>query len=109
MTENRIQHALARLFERQRIVFWYDEKKEFRDAFENLEMDGVEKAEIHSNEFTLKHRMLREAPKQNFLLYCEGAEPEYINNWLLDVQLHSAVFRTDQSAIWLSELDLPPE
>ncbi|NVK29383.1 MAG: BREX-1 system phosphatase PglZ type A [Gammaproteobacteria bacterium] len=109
MTENRIQHALARLFERQRIVFWYDEKKEFRDAFENLEMDGVEKAEIKSNEFTLKYRMLREAPKQNFLLYCEGSEPEYINNWMLDVQLHSAVFRTDQSAIWLSELELPPE
>ena len=28
---------------------------------------------------------------------------------MLDVQLSSAVFRTDQSAIWLSELNLPPE
>lgn len=109
MTENRIQQALSRLFERQRIVFWYDDKKEFREAFESLEMVGVEKAEIQSNEFTLKHRILREAPKQNFLLYCEDKEPEYLNNWLLDVQLHSAVFRTDQSAIWLSEMSLPPE
>ncbi|MCP3686165.1 MAG: BREX-1 system phosphatase PglZ type A [bacterium] len=109
MTENRIQQALVRLFERQRIVFWYDDKQEFRDAFDNLQMDGIEKAEINANEFTLKHRILRESPKQNFLLYCEGAEPEYINNWLLDVQLSSAVFRTDQSAIWLSELELPPE
>ena len=109
MTQNRIQQALARLFERQRIVFWYDDKKEFREVFESLEMDSVEKAEINSNEFTLKHRILREEPKQNFLLYCEGKEPEYINNWLLDVQLSSAVFRTDQSAIWLSEMNLPPE
>ena len=75
MTENRIQQALSRLFERQRIVFWYDDKKEFREAFESLEMVGVEKAEIQSNEFTLKHRILREAPKQNFLLYCEDKEP----------------------------------
>jgi uncharacterized protein (TIGR02687 family) len=109
MTQNRIQQNLARLFERQRIVFWYDDKKEFREAFESLEMEGVEKAEIQSNEFTLKHRILREEPKQNFLLYCEDKEPEYLNNWLLDVQLHSAVFRTDQSAIWLSEMNLPPD
>ncbi|MBT3724785.1 MAG: BREX-1 system phosphatase PglZ type A, partial [Gammaproteobacteria bacterium] len=36
-------------------------------------------------------------------------EPEYIENWLLDVQLANGEFRTDQSAIWLSELDLPNE
>lgn len=109
MTENRVQQALARLFERQRIVFWYDDKQEFRDAFESLEMEGIEKVEINANEFTLKHRILRESPKQSFLLYREGKESDYINNWLLDVQLGSAVFRTDQSAIWLSEMNLPSE
>lgn len=109
MAENRIQQALARHFERQRIVFWYDDKQEFRSVFDSLEMDGVEKIEINANEFTVKHRILRESPKQNFLLYIEGKEPAYINNWLLDVQLCSDVFRTDQSAIWLSELELPPE
>ena len=108
MTGNRIQKSLSRLFDQHRIVFWYDDKQEFRDAFESLELEGVEKAEIHSNEFTLKHRILRGAPKQKLLLYREGEEPEYINNWLLDVQLCSVVFRTDQSAIWLSELGLPP-
>lgn len=109
MTQDRIAAALHRLFECQRVVFWYDDKKEFRDAFENLEMKGVEKAEIRSNQFMLKYRILREEPKRNFLLYCEDKEPEYLNNWLLDVQLHSEVFRTDQSEIWLSELNLPPE
>ena len=28
-------------------------------------------------------------------------------NWLLDVQLASAVFKADQAAIWLAELGLP--
>ena len=99
MTHNSIQQNLARLFERQRIVFWYDDQQEFRNAFEDLDMKGIEKAEINANEFSLKHRILRETPKQNFLLYREGKEPDYLNNWLLDVQLSSAVFRTDQSAI----------
>ena len=109
MTENRIESALARLFERQRIVFWYDDNQEFAEAFESLALPEVEKVEIANNEFALKHRLLREAPRQNFLLYRKGKEPALVDNWLLDVQLHSAVFRTDQAAIWLSELNLPSE
>ena len=58
MTENRIQKALTRLFERQRIVFWYDDKQEFREVFTSLEMNGIEKAEINANEFMLKHKIL---------------------------------------------------
>ena len=109
MTENRIQQALNRLFEKHRIIFWYDEKKELRADFDNLEMVGIEKVEIADNEFGLKYRVLRERPKQQFLLYKEGPQPEDLNNWLLDVQLANDVFRTDQSAIWLSELELPNE
>ncbi|MBB1438396.1 BREX-1 system phosphatase PglZ type A [Shewanella sp. SG41-4] len=109
MNDNRIQQALSRLFGSSRIVFWYDDKQEFREAFDTLVLAGVEKLEITNNQFSLKHQILREAPKQQFLLYLEDQEPEYLDNWLLDVQLGSAVFRTDQSAIWLSELNLPPE
>lgn len=109
MTENRIQLALQRLFDRHRIVFWYDEKDELRDTFENLVLNNVEKVEIQNNEFTLKHRMLRAEPKRQFLVYREGDQPTCLDSWLLDVELDNTVFRTDQSAIWLSELELPPE
>lgn len=109
MTENRIKQALDRLFEKHRIVFWYDAKKELRSDFESLKLDGVEKLEIDNNEFTLKHRILREQPKQYFLIYKEDAQPDKWNNWLLDVQLAEGEFRTDQSSIWLSELELPNE
>jgi len=109
MTENRIKQALGRLFEKQRIVFWYDDKKELREAFEMLSLDGVEKIELQNNEFGIKHRILREAPKQQFLIYKEDKHPEPLQNWLLDVELANTVFRTDQVAIWLSEMELPNE
>jgi len=109
MTDNRIQQALGKYFERHRIVFWYDDNKEFKADFDMLEMEGVEKIEINANEFSVKYRVLRESPKQKFLLYREGTEPQHLNNWLLDVQLSHSVFRTDQSAVWLSDLGLPPE
>jgi len=109
MIENRIQQALVRLFAKHRVVFWYDDKQELRDEFDALSIEGVEKVEIQNNEFGLKHRLLREAPKQSFLVYKEDKQPEPLQNWLLDVELANTTFRTDQVAIWLSELELPHE
>lgn len=105
----RIVNALSRLFEKHRIVFWYDDKCELKDDFDALELPGVEKCVIDNNELGLKYRLLREQPRQQFLLYKAGAKPGYLDNWLLDVQLAAGEFCTDQTAIWLSELELPHE
>ncbi|HGY2327420.1 TPA: BREX-1 system phosphatase PglZ type A, partial [Pseudomonas aeruginosa] len=110
MSNSKITQALTNLFEKQRIVFWYDNRLEFRADFESLELPGVEKIELANNEFGVKYRILREQPEQKFLLYREGAEPAYLDNWLLDVQLASGnTFRTDQLALWLAELELGPD
>lgn len=106
---DRIIQALTRIFDKHRIVFWYDAKKELRKEFEALSLPGISKVELNNNEFGIKYRVLREQPEQKFLVYHEGAQPEDINNWLLDVQLAHGEFRTDQAGIWLSELDLGPE
>lgn len=109
MTNPKIAQALNTLFDKQRLVFWYDTNREFRDAFNALDLPEVEKVELANNEFTIKYRMLRQQPDQKFLIYHEGPEPEPINNWLLDVQLASGSnFRTDQVTLWLAELDLGP-
>lgn len=110
MSNAKIQQALGNLFDKQRIVFWYDTRREFRSDFETLDLPGVEKIELANNEFGLKYRVLREQPEQKFLLYKDGPEPEYLANWLLDVQLASGnIFRTDQVALWLAELELSPD
>lgn len=106
---NRIAQALTKLFERHRIIFWYDAKKELRSEFEALELPDIEKLELANNEFGVKYHLLREAPEQKFLLYHEGPQPEYLDNWLLDVQLAQGEFRTDQVGLWLSELELSLE
>ncbi|MEC8878673.1 MAG: BREX-1 system phosphatase PglZ type A [Pseudomonadota bacterium] len=98
--------ALTKLFERHRVVFWYDSKQELRSDFDSVAIPDVEKLEIVNNEYGLKYRILREAPERKFLLYKEGPQPEDLHNWLLDVQLAHGEFRTDQVAIWLSELEL---
>ena len=110
MSNPKIQQALGNLFEKQRIVFWYDTRSEFRADYETLELPGVEKIELANNEFGVKYRVLREQPEQKFLLFKDGPEPAHLENWLLDVQLASgSTFRTDQVALWLAELELGPD
>ena len=106
---NEITQALSRLFDRHRIIFWYDAKVELRGDYEALTLPDVAKVELTNNAFGLKYRILRQEPEQKFLIYHEGPQPADLENWLLDVQLAGGEFRTDQTAIWLAELELPLE
>lgn len=108
---DRIKAGLMRLYEDQghRIVFWYDANRDLRTAFESVDLPGVTKVEIANNEFGLKYRILRQEPKARFLLYKDGPEPTMAENWLLDLQLATAVFRADQAAIWVAELGIHPK
>jgi len=103
---SRILSALTKQFEKHRIIFWYDNNQELQDAFDSLVLDGVEKVKILNNELGLKHRILREQPTQKFLLYKADRQPADLDNWLLDVQLAHGEFRTDQTALWLADLEL---
>ena len=106
---DRIAASLRRLFEEHRIVFWYDAAKDMRGEFELLDLPDVVMLEIRNDEFGLKYRMLRQEPETKFLVYKEDAEPPHKDNWLLDIQLATAVFRADQAAMWLAELELPAQ
>ena len=104
--DSRIGQALLKLFDKHRIVFWCDVKDELRSDYDALNLPDVTKVELEGNEFSVKYRVLREEPKQKFLIYRAGPEPEPIDNWLLDVQLANTVFSADQAGLWLSEYEL---
>ena len=106
---DRITASLKRHFEEHRIVFWYDAAHDMRGEFDDVELADVTKVEIANNQFGLKYRMLRQEPKTKFLVYHEGPEPANVANWLLDLQLATAVFKSDQAGFWLEELGLPQQ
>lgn len=55
---NRIEEALQKLFQKYRVVFWYDEKKELTEQFQALSLPGVEKAEVENIQFLLELKEL---------------------------------------------------
>jgi len=106
---SRITKALEKLFQKHRIVFWYDDDSQLRDDYDAVEIDGVAKVELGNNQFGLKYTMLRSETEKKFLLYSNGPQPADKDNWLLDVQLANTDFRTDKASLWLTELELPYE
>ncbi len=105
---NNMKENLLTLFQRHRVVFWYDTKKELLNRFQQLEIEPIQKIEIQNNQVALKHLILRKAPDQKFLLYHQGPEPPPQDNWLLDLQLSGGRFRTHQLALRIAELDINP-
>lgn len=64
-------------------MFWYDDKAEMSELFENIQITGIEKLKIENNESTLKHTLLAKQSKQRFLLYQAPAKTAENENWLL--------------------------
>jgi len=109
MTISKIEKNLKNLFEHNRIIFWYDENRQFIDEFEVLNLDSVEKITCNKNPFYIKHLVTKEKPEQNFLLYFPYAQPNDEENWLLDLQLAHKVYHSDPVGLILQDLGLPFE
>ena len=103
---NKIEEALAKLFIKHRIIFWYDENAELKNEFEILASEGIEKVVVNNNQFYIKHLTYKEKPNTKFLLYLPFKKPANIENWLLDMELANYVFQTKQEAMYAQELEL---
>ncbi|HZJ80037.1 MAG TPA: BREX-1 system phosphatase PglZ type A [Dysgonamonadaceae bacterium] len=101
-----LSNNLKDAFNRHRVVFWYDNREESREQFDEVNIEGVEKVVMDWNAFAMKYRILKQEPKQKFLLYFPYKRPENSENWLLDIELSNFVFDTEQSALYLQEMNL---
>lgn len=108
MSVETIKKALRRIFDDkdEQIVIWYDDEGGFRERFEALELEGVEKLEIDRNTFWIKHRIYYEAPQNKYLIYTPEPKPSPKENWLLDVALSCYEFKADESSINIQEMGL---
>lgn len=109
MDTKQINDALDRLFheEETRIVFWNDPDKEFQNVLPFILLDGVTTLRLDQTaSLETKIRLERDDPTGKYLLYSPSEEPEYENDWLLDIRLYSRSFRADRASILLDELGL---
>lgn len=95
-------------FYQRRIIFWYDEEREFEDQIGELVLDGVTiLALTGSNTFAVKKQLCEDDLTSNFLVYDPRPFTKDDDNWLINVQLYSEEFRADLNSIWMDEMGLP--
>lgn len=95
-------------FYQRRIIFWYDEKREFEDQIGELSLDGVTIVALTgSNTFAVKKLLCEDDLTSNFLVYDPRPFTKDDDNWLINVQLYSEEFRADLNSIWMDEMGLP--
>ena len=57
---SKIEESLSNLFQKHRIILWYDESRSLIEEFEALSLPGVEKITVQNNEFEVKHLIYRQ-------------------------------------------------
>ena len=91
MMNNNIDKRLTELFEKNNIIFWYDDEGKLKEEFDSLQID-VNKLLIDNNQFNIKYQILTSPRNSKFLVYSDKREPKYEDNWLLDLQLKSYMY-----------------
>lgn len=95
-------------FYRRRVIFWYDEEREFEDQLGQLGLNGAKLVVLTgSNTFGVKKLLCDEDLDSNYLVYDPRVFTKDDDNWLINVQLYSEEFRADLISIWISEMGLP--
>lgn len=95
-------------FYKRRIIFWYDDDREFEDLLDEL---GLENAQLlaltGTNNFAAKKLLAVDDTTSNFLVYCPLSYDKPEDNWLINIEMYSEEFRADLNSIWMDEMGLP--
>ena len=95
-------------FYKRRIIFWYDEDREFEDQLDDMELTNAKMIILTgSNNFEVKKLLSLDDLVNNYLVYCPISYEKDDDNWLMDIELYSEEFRADLISIWMDEMHIP--
>lgn len=82
------------------IIFWYDEKGEFEEDVDNLELSNVQTIKVDNNSmFYTKYYIEKLDTESNLLVYSPETRPSNKENWLTDIIKYSRTFSTDKVSL----------
>lgn len=95
-------------FYKRRIIFWYDEDREFEDKLGDIEIADAKLLVLTgTNNFAAKKLLCVDDTTSNYLVYSPITYESLEDDWLLNIELYSEEFRADLISIWMSEMELP--
>ena len=95
-------------FYKRRIIFWYDEDREFEDKLDDILVENAKLLVLTgTNNFAAKKLLNVDDTTGNYLVYSPISYESQEDDWLLNIELYSEEFRADLVSIWMNEIDLP--
>lgn len=95
-------------FYKRRIIFWYDEEREFEDKLDDIQIDNAKLLVLTgTNNFTAKKLLNVDDTTGNYLVYSPISYESQEDDWFLNIELYSEAFRADLVSLWMNEMDLP--
>lgn len=94
-------------FYRRRVIFWYDEEREFEDKIGDIELTDAKIVKLTgSNTFAVKQLLAHDDTASNYLVYRPFGIDKPDDDWLINIELYSEEFRADLGSIWMDEMGL---
>lgn len=94
-------------FYNRRIIFWYDEEREFEERIEELDLEHAKVVALTGNNtFVVKKLLSSDDEYNNYLVYCPVSYEKPDDDWLINLKLQSEEFRSDLNSIWIDEMGL---
>lgn len=91
----------------RKLVFWYDDKAEFAEDIESVELDNAEVYQLKpDNQFATKRFLEREDTTTNYLIYAPFPKPDVRENHLEDTLLYSKRFFADRASLLSVDLGI---
>ena len=95
-------------FYKRRIIFWYDEGREFEDKLDDIQVNNAKLLVLTgTNNFAAKKLLNVDDTTSNYLVYSPITYESQEDDWLLNIELYSEEFRADLISIWMNEMELP--
>ena len=91
----------------RKLVFWYDDKAEFAEDIESVELENAKIYQLApDNQFATKRFLEREDTTTNYLIYAPFPKPDVKENHLEDTMLYSKRFFADRASLLSVDLGI---
>lgn len=95
-------------FYNRRIIFWYDEDREFEDKLNDIHLEDAKLVALTGkNNFEVKKLLSVDDKTSNYLVYSPITYENLDDDWLLNIELYSEEFKADLISIWMDEMNIP--
>ncbi|MDY0234737.1 MAG: BREX-1 system phosphatase PglZ type A [Gudongella sp.] len=93
--------------EGRKIVFWYDDNKDFVDDIDSLDIKNAKVFKLEKdNQFYTKYLLEREDVESNYLIYAPFPKPGIRENHLEDTVLYSKRFYADRASLLMVDIGI---